>query len=134
MTEYFCNKGSNYYLVNTDFSEGYCFNRFGEGIRILSDTQVFYECKNYTKCNIVSVVGESGYSSEIYVNGYVGFTEKDYMTVLSILRSIPNKVSLVIFRIKHVKEGVIQALIPYKSISKEIISSYIEGIKWEKLE
>ena len=56
------------------------------------------------------------------------------MTVLSILRSIPNKVSLVIFRIKHVKEGVIQALIPYKSISKEIISSYIEGIKWEKLE
>jgi len=134
MSELYGRKGNSFYLVDTELKKALVFNSFGEskGICSYMDAVVSIN-KTSTDVNILSILGESNKDiCEILYRGKVSVISKSYLNVYSLLWSKLNKLSHIVFSVKH-PEDVSQIIIPlyYREYSHEDIGEIIgEDLVW----
>lgn len=131
-------KGNTYYIFCTETDEGYLFDSFGKGLQITTSKSARLEIMNkYTEVDIISIV-KNDTGSNVLCNGYMKNINKDYMSILDIIRKsfAKERQNNIMYSISH-PEYISQVLLVFKknTISVESVSNVLctDSSGWLKL-
>lgn len=139
MQEYIGKSGNKTYLISFDTDEGYSFNQYGENISHTTALLAYEDSKSKQEIDILSFVGDPVLDiCELYFQGKILLVRMGYFEAFSRLSKSMKVVDGMIYRLKHVDEGVMQLIIPCKKGTLtcntiNILLGEDENLSWSNL-